>query len=243
MASNNTVQDGLKKPKLILKCSKITKRVRGGLRLLKDCSFSAYKGETVVILAPANNSKTTFAKIICGLVPPTSGEITIRGNKAGRNTNTYVSYQPEIPFVRSESTVSELMNMYNRFFSDFNFKRAFKLLKQFRISPRNKFEDLSGTAIQIVETVLVASRKTSLYVFDDPLIHTDPKYRNALIDIMGSCRKNGAVVVFSQVTEGIDKIADKVIFLKKGEVYLSGGYNEYNNRLTVLYKEVFKRNA
>lgn len=246
MASNNEKTNSVKKPKLILKCSKVTKKVRSGLRLLKECSFSAYKGEAVVILAPPNNSKTTFAKIICGLVAPTSGEITIRGNKAGRNTNQFVSYQPEIPFVRSESTVSDLMNMYNRFFRDFNFKRAFKLLRQFKISPKTKFEDLSITAIQIVETVLVSSRKTSLYVFDDPLVHTDPKYRNALIEIMGSCKKHGAVIVFSQITDGISRIADKIIMLKKGEIYIAANAKDYNSdgtRLLTLYKEVFKKNA
>lgn len=246
MASNNTGNNIAKRPKLILKCSNVTKSVKGGTRLLKDCSFSVYKGEALAILAPANNSKSTFAKVICGLTAPTSGEITIRGNRAGRNTNQYVSYQPEIPFVRSESTVSELMNMYSRFFKDFNFKRAFKLLKQFKISPRIKFEQLSVTAVQIVETILVSSRAASLYVFDDPLAHTDPKYRSALIEIMNSCKKHGAVVVFTQVTEGISKIADKVILLKKGEVYIAASSKDYNNdpkRLSVLYKEVFRRNA
>lgn len=243
MASNTKKQNT--KPKLILKCSKVTKKTSGSRRVLQECSFSLYNGEAIVVLAPPNNGKTMFAKIICGLVAPTSGEITIRGNKASRKTNKDVSYQPEIPFVKSESTVSDLMNMYNRFFKDFNFKRAFKLLKQFKISPKTKFENLSVTAIQIVETIMVSSRKTSLYVFDDPLIHTDPKYRPALIDIMGSCKRNGAVIVFSQVTHGINKIADKAVFLKKGEIYLATGtdVNEKELNLTAMFREVFKRHA
>jgi ABC-2 type transport system ATP-binding protein len=244
MASNTKEKNISTKPKLILKCSNVTKKAGNNLGRLENCSFSVYKGEALVILAPSNNSKTTLAKILCGLVAPTKGEITIRGNKAGRNTNKDISYQPEIPFVRNESTVSDLMNMYNRFFKDFNFKRAFKLLKQFKISPKTKFEDLSVTAIQIVETVLVSSRKTSLYIFDDPLVHSDPKYRSAIIDIMGSCKKNGAVVVLSQVTHGLGKIADKSIFLKNGEVYLSATTADMGNdpNLTAVFKEVF-RNA
>ena len=243
MASNNSDNNTAKKSKLILKCTNVSKVARGR-QLLKDCSFSVYKGETVVVLAPEHNSKTTLAKIICGLVPPTSGEITIRGNKAGSRTNEYVSYQPEIPFVKNEHTISELMHLYNRFFKDFNFKRAFKLLKQFKIPPRTKFEDLSVTAIQIVETILVSSRKSSLYVFDDPLVHTDPKYRSALIEIMNNCKKNGAVVIFSQISHGLGKIADKAIALKRGEIYIllnSQDMGEEPN-LTALCKEVF-RNA
>lgn len=246
MASVSEQTNSVKTPKLILKCSKVSKKISNGMKLLRECSFSAYKGELIAVLAPANNSKTTFAKIICGLVAPTSGEITIRGNKAGRNTNQFVSYQPEIPFVRGESTVSDLMNMYNRFFGDFNFKRAFKLLKQFKISPKTRFEDLSVTAIQIVETVLVSSRKTSLYIFDDPLVHTDPKYRSALIEIMGSCKKHGAVIVFSQITEGMSRVASKLLFLKKGEIYMAVNPKDYGGdkaKFSALYKEVFKKNA
>lgn len=246
MASNNTTNHISKKPKLILKCSKVTKKVRSGHRLLKECSFSAYKGEIVSILAPDHNSKTTFAKIICGLVPPSNGEITIRGHRAGRHTNQYVSYQPEIPFVSSENTVSELMNMYSRFFRDFNFKRSFKLLKQFKISPRTKFENLSITAIQIVETVLVSSRKTSLYVFDDPLVHVDPKYRSAIANIIESCKKNGSVIVFSQTPDGLGEISDKAIILKNGEIYLAAAKKDFasdSDKLSSLYKEVFRKNA
>ena len=242
MASNSK-DNSIKKPKLILKCSRITKQIKSQLTIVRDCNFSLYKGELLVVLAPAGNGKSTFAKMICGLIAPTSGEITIKGIVAGRKTNPYVSYQPEIPFVKSETTISELMNMYSRFFKDFNFKRAFKILKQFRISPKTKFEDLSITAIQIVETVLVSCRKTSLYVFDDPLIHTDPKYRSALIEIIKSCKKIGAVIIFSQVTHGLSNAADKAIFLKNDGNYILANINvEDNINLTAMYKEVF-RNA
>lgn len=233
------------KRKLVLKCSNITKQLKNRSTIIKDCSFSLYSGEALVVLSPPDYGKTTFAKIICGLVPPSEGTVTIRGNKAGRATNGFVSYQPEIPFVKNESTVSELMNMYSRFFDDFSFKRAYKLLKQFKISPKTKFEDLSITAIQIVETVLISSRKTSLYVFDEPLAHADPKYRSAIIDIIGGCKKYGGVVVFSQISFGLGKIADKILFIKKGGKYIvadNGKIDAEEKNITAMFKEVY-RNA
>ena len=59
---------------------------------------------------------------------------------------------------------------------------------------------------------------------------------------MGSCKKHGAVVVFSQVTHGLNKIADKTVFLKRGEIYLKAVSEDIKGEdanLTAMFKEVF----
>ena len=232
------------KPKPILKCSNVGKKF-GLKKVLSDFNITVNKGEALVVLAPENNGKTTLAKIICGLIPPVSGIVTIRGKKAGSGTNAMVSYQPEIPFVKYDSTVSELLTQYSRFFKDFSYKKAFKLLKHFKISPKSQFDNLSTTAIQIVETIVVGCRKASLYVFDDPLVHTDPKYRDAVIDIISGCKKSGAVIILSQVALGLDNVLDKVIFMRNGEIYVSADKKsfeqKYGNSVSALYKEVYRR--
>ncbi len=233
-----------KKPKVILKCTKVSKKF-GLKKVLNDCSISVNKGEAVVILAPEGNGKTTLAKIICGLIHPGKGVVTIKNKIAGCGTNAMVSYLPEIPFVRYEGNVSELLTQYSRFFKDFSYKRAFKLLKHFKISPKTKFDNLSTTAVQIVETIVVACRRTPLYVFDDPLVHADPKYRDALIKIMADCKKNGAVIILTQVAAGLDELLDKAVFMRNGEIYISADKKsfeeKYGNSVSSLYKEVYRR--
>lgn len=233
-----------KKPKPVLKCSNISKKF-GLKKVLNDFNITVNKGEALVVLAPEDNGKTTLAKIICGLIPPSKGLAVIKGKKAGCGTNIIVSYQPEIPFVKYDNTVSELLTQYSRFFRDFSYKKAFKLLKHFKISPKAKFDNLSTTAIQIVETIVVGCRKVPLYVFDDPLVHTDPKYRDAVIDIISGCKKHGAVVILSQVATGLDNVLDKVIFMRNGEIYVSADKKsfeeKYGNNVSTLYKEVYRR--
>ncbi len=233
-----------KKPKVILKCTKVGKKL-GLKKVLNDCSITVNKGEAVVILAPEGNGKTTLAKIICGLIHPGKGVVTIRDKVAGNGTNAMVSYLPEIPFVRYEGSVSELLTQYSRFFKDFSYKRAFKLLKHFKISPKTKFDNLSTTAVQIVETIVVSCRKASLYVFDDPLVHTDPKYRDAIIRIMSGCKKHGAVIILTQVAAGLDELLDKAVFMRNGEIYISADKKsfeeKYGNSVSSLYKEVYRR--
>ncbi len=233
-----------KKPKVVLKCTKVEKKF-GLKKVLNNCSITANKGDAVVILAPENNGKTTLAKIICGLIPPGKGIVTIIGRQAGRSTNSLVSYLPELPFVKYDSSVSELLTQYSRFFKDFSYKRAFKLLKHFKISPKTKFENLSSTAVQIVETIVVSCRRVPLYVFDDPLVHADPKYRDDLIQIMSGCKKYGAVIILTQVAAGLDDMLDKAIFIRNGEIYISADKmsfeEKYGNSVSALYKEVYRR--
>lgn len=219
----------------------------GRQRAVQGCNFTIKKGEVLAVISPEGQGKSTIAKLACGLTSPTKGRVSVNGKKAGRNTNAIVSYQPEIPFFKDEYTVAEYLNIYSSFFDNFNYKKAYSLLRHLDISPKTRFENLTTTALFIVQVILVASRKTSLYIFDDPLVHCDPKYRGDIITMIDRCRKNGAVLLLSQTSQGLDDITDKVIFLKKGSVIKkfdnADSYEEEfgNKPLNVAYKEVFKR--
>ena len=88
--------------------------------------------------------------------------------------------------------------------------------------------------------------KASLFIFDDPLVHCDPKYRADIIKIIDGCRKDGAILLLSQIADGIDDITDLVVFLKRGSIYKNvydadGFENEFGDvTLNIAYKEVFK---
>lgn len=241
--ANNKIHNN--KPKLVLRCDNVTKKF-GIKTIINDCSITLNKGEVMAVIAPEGHGKSTLAKLIAGLISTSEGSVNIRGVKAGRITNSIVSYQPDIPYFKYDTTVSELLNMYSRFFKDFSYRRAYQLLKHFDISRRTRFENLSTTALYIVQVIMVSSRKASLYIFDDPLIHCDPKYRESIITIIDKCRKNGAVLLFSQIAQGLDDITDKVVFLKHGtiikEFYDADSFEaEFGNSLlNDVYREVFK---
>lgn len=230
--------------KVVLKCTKVTKKFNTR-KVINDCSITVHRGEAVAVFSPDGGGKTTLAKMICGLIRPSSGSVMIRGKKAGRSTNSMVSYLPEVPFVKYDSTILEMLTLYNRFFEDFRYKKAYRLLNELKINPKTKFDNLSSTAVQLVETILVASRKTSLYVFDEPLINVDDKYREDVVEIMEGCKKNGAVVVLSQnARPSLDRMIDRAIFMNKGDILLNGSREnieaKYSQPLSTIYREVFK---
>ncbi len=234
-----------KKPKLIIKFDNVTKRY-GARTVIRDLSLTLNKGELMTILAPEGQGKSTIAKLASGLVSPTRGSVIIKGENAGRRTNSIVSYQPDIPYFKYDNTVSDILNYYDRFFKDFSYKRAYQLLKHFGIARKTKLENLSTTALFIVQVILVSSRRASLYIFDDPIVHCDPKYRKEITKMIDACRKFGAIILLSQTASNIDDISDKLVFIKNGSIikafYDADSYEEEfgESKIGDIYKEVYK---
>lgn len=247
MVKKSNISDRAKSNKspVVLRMENVSKKY-GRRSVLRNCTITLKKGEVMAVIGPEGNGKSTLAKLGAGLVTPTNGRVTIRGVKAGRETNTVVSYQPDIPFFKYDYTVSDILNLFGAFFKDFSYKKAYHLLNHFDISRRTRFENLSTTALFIVQVILVSSRRASLYIFDDPLVHCDPKYRGEIITMIDKCRKYGAVMLLSQTAQGLDDITDKVAFIRHGEIvkefHDADAYEaEFGDSLlNDVYKEVFK---
>src|SRR5947208_2176821 len=61
--------------------SKAFARARGELRVLENISFAVEEGEFVAVVGPSGCGKSTLLRIICGLIPPTSGQVLYRGKQ------------------------------------------------------------------------------------------------------------------------------------------------------------------
>lgn len=81
---------------------------------LNGLSLVIPRGRITGLLGPNGSGKTTFIKLINGLLTPTSGTLTIDGQAPGTGTRELISYLPERTFLQSSMRVSELVT----FFSD-----------------------------------------------------------------------------------------------------------------------------
>ena len=65
--------------------------VRGNCRLFKNVSFSMRPGDLVQLIGPNGSGKTSLIRMLCGLLPPTSGEIRWRGTRISALGEEYYS--------------------------------------------------------------------------------------------------------------------------------------------------------
>ena len=78
----------------LLRCENLTKTY-GGLVALNGINLSFESGKIIGLLGPNGSGKTTFIKILNGLLTPSDGTILINGIKPGVETKKVVAYLPD----------------------------------------------------------------------------------------------------------------------------------------------------
>ena len=78
----------------LLTCRNLTKNY-GGLVASNNINLTIESGKIIGLLGPNGSGKTTFIKILNGLLTPTSGELLVNGNKPGVETKKQVAYLPD----------------------------------------------------------------------------------------------------------------------------------------------------
>ncbi len=82
----------------LLEVNSLTKKY-GNMTALNDLNFQLESGRIIGLLGPNGSGKTTLIKIICGLLQPTSGSVTVEGNPVGVESKKVISYLPDTTYL------------------------------------------------------------------------------------------------------------------------------------------------
>lgn len=216
-----------------------------GKEVLKNIDLNIKNGKIIGLLGKNGAGKTTLIKLLNDLLTPTSGSIKVNGKEIGIETKKVISYLPERTYLNKQMTVSEVINLFEDFYEDFDEKKAIKLLKDLDLDIDKKLAKMSKGMQEKVQLVLVMSRKADLYVLDEPLGGVDPATRDYILDtILSNFNDNASVIISTHLVSDIERILDEVIFIDKGKIILHEDADKLrtkeNKSIDEIFREMFK---
>lgn len=228
----------------LLKAEGLSKNY-GGTLALDNIDLSIQSGRIIGLLGPNGSGKTTFIKILNGLLRPTSGSISIDGKAPGVETKKIVAYLPDNSYLNSWMTVEQIIDMFTDFYTDFRPKLALEMLARLGIKPEAKLKNLSKGNKEKVCLILVMSRNALLYVLDEPIAGVDPATRDYVIStIINNYNPDASVIISTHLISDIEQVLDEVIFINNGKILLQKTVDEIREEngksVDELFREVFK---
>ena len=227
----------------IVRCTQVSKSY-GTNNALNSINLVIGNGRVIGLLGPNGSGKTTLIKLICGLLTPTTGSITINGAPIGAATKAMVSYLPDRTYIADWMKIRNILDYFSDFYADFRRPLAEAMLGNLRIDPNAVMKTLSKGTQEKVQLVLVMSRNASLYLLDEPIAGVDPVARDYILDtIIRAHNPDSSVVISTHLITDIEPVLNEVIMIKYGNLALQGDANQlrstFGKSLNDIFKEVF----
>lgn len=181
----------------------------------------------VAITGPNGGGKSTLAKMIAGIIQPTSGQILLDGEDITNLNITErarkgISFAFQQPVHFKGLTVKDLISIAAG--KPMNVNDICNILSEVGLCARSYIDreinnSLSGGELKRIEIAMILARGTKLSIFDEPEAGIDLWSFNSLIRVFEKMRDeiNGTILIISH-QEKILEIADKIIVIAAGEI-------------------------
>lgn len=199
------------------------------------------KGEIVGLLGPNGSGKTTLLRILAGLEKNYKGEVKIGGENPDYLTKSFVSYQPDhLPLDKSYNLI-QISNLYDDFFEDFSKEKFEKIIRDFKLDMKMKIKNMSKGMKDKVQIALSLSRKSDLYLLDEPMSGIDPASRRKIMDvIIDNFDSEGLMIISTHLISQIERLLDKVVFISDGKIILEENIDDLREKHKMGVEEYFE---
>ena len=212
---------------------------------LNGVSLDLPPGRIVGLLGPNGSGKTTFIKIVAGLLKPNAGEVFVCGHEVGVESKKRVSYLPERTYLAGWMKVRDVLAYFTDFYADFNSALACEMLARLDIGQNDRLKAMSKGTKEKVQLILVMSRDADLFLLDEPIGGVDPAARDYILEtILKGYNRRGSMIISTHLIADIEKVLDDTIFIKQGQVVRYGPVESIvqneGKTLDEYFKEVFR---
>lgn len=226
----------------LLECKYITKSYDNKNEVLKSIDLVIPKGKIIGLLGKNGAGKTTFIKLINGLLKLDYGDILFNGEHITFETKEKIAYLPERSYLDKTMKVFEVLNFFEEFYQSFDREKAEQLLKELKLDINKVINTMSKGMQEKLGIILVMSRKAELYILDEPLGGVDPSTRDYILDtIITNFEKGASVIISTHLISDVERILDEVIFLDEGKIILNSNADKLRKKEKASIDVIFRR--
>jgi ABC-2 type transport system ATP-binding protein len=211
----------------IISVKNVSKTYATGFEALKNIDLEIEKGEIFALLGPNGAGKTTLINIICGIVTPSAGKITIDGHDI---VTEYRAARSLIGLVPQELTA----DMFETVWATVSFSRGLwgkwenppyieSVLKTLSLWDRkdSMLMTLSGGMKRRVLIAKALSHEPTILFLDEPTAGVDVELRKGMWDNVRALRDSGVTVILTtHYIHEAEDMADRIGVINKGELIL-----------------------
>lgn len=198
----------------------------GSLAAVREVDFSVRRGEILGLLGVNGAGKSTTMDMLCGVLAPSAGSITIGGfdlQMQARQAKRLIGYLPERPPVYPELTVREYLLFCARLRG---LAKAPAAAACSRVLAQFGLDEVAGRLIgnlskgyqQRVGLAQALVHDPSVVVLDEPTVGLDPVQLQGVRDLIVQASKQRAVVLSTHILPEVTAICDRVLILHAGRV-------------------------
>jgi len=209
----------------VIEASGLGKRY-GRTWALRECALAVPAGHVTALIGPNGAGKTTLLNLAAGLASPTAGTVSVLGGLAAgsRAALDGIAFVAQDTPVYKNLSAADMLRLTATLNRRFDKPCARARLAELGIPLDRKAGKLSGgQRAQLALTVALA-RRPKLLILDEPVSMLDPIARHDFMaNVMTAAAADGvSVVLSSHVLADLERVADYLILLSRGQVQVAG---------------------
>lgn len=207
---------------------------------LSNISFSCDGGEIIALIGRNGAGKTTTIDSIMGLTNFRKGSVCYNGQPVTK-ANEHL-FKQKIGYVGAAQDyypgirVSRFLRVVSGFYPRWNAAEAARYLALFNIDPGKKLSQLSSGMRVKLSLAIALSHAAEIFLLDEPTSGLDPVVREQVLEILARlAREKDACILFSShITQDVEKIASRVLFIVDGVLALDANPKTLSERFVKL---------
>lgn len=220
----------------------------GKFAAVKDLNLHVPKGDLFGFVGPNGAGKTTTIRMVCGLMPPTAGSISINGVNALENPKEIkkqIGYVPDFFGVYDNLKVSEYMDFYGSMYRMTSREIAAvadDLLELVNLTDKKDVyvDTLSRGMKQRLCVARALIHNPALLVLDEPNSGLDPRARVEMKELLLNLKSMGkTIVISSHILSELSEMCNSIGIMNRGNLVAAGKIEDVmtsvfgNNRMVI----------